>query len=191
EDARKQARRLRSLASRAMDEIGNLARGLHPAALDDLGLSVALSRLLSDFEKIHGLRITLKSGCVRTDQLPAVVQIGIYRIVQEALTNVARHARANSVEVRFNLLPHEIEITIADDGYGFDASLPAESGTHLGLQSMRERAALLGGNLEIVSEPQGTQVVARIPTEAGNMPAKVSEQSGKAKGRHKNPRTGR
>jgi PAS domain S-box-containing protein len=191
EDARKQARQLRSLASRAMDEIGNLARGLHPATLDDLGLSAALSRLLADFEKIHGVPVTLKSGRLRPDQLPEAVQIGIYRIVQEALTNVARHAQANSVEVRFNLLPHEIEVTVADDGYGFDASLPAESGTHLGLQSMRERAALLGGNLEIFSEPQGTQVVARIPTEAGNKPVKVSEKRGKAKARHKNPRTGR
>ena len=167
EDARKQAKRLRSLATRAMDEIGNLARGLHPAVLDDLGLSVALSRLLTDYESIHGVRVKLKTGRFRPDQLPPAVQIGIYRIVQEALTNVARHAQAKTVEVCFKRLPGSIEVTIADDGQGFDVSQQARpSRSHLGLQSMRERAAFFGGSLDIVSGPQGTRITARIPTEA-------------------------
>ena len=192
EDARKQAKLLRSLASRAMDEIGNLARGLHPTALDDLGLSAALSRLLADYEKIHGVRVKLTSERLRPDQLAPAIQIGLYRIIQEALTNVVRHAEAKSVTVIFRSLPNCIEVTVADDGKGFDSSLHARpAGSHLGLQSMRERAALLGGRLDIESGPQGTRIVARIPTEAGVPLSRGLENSGKAKNGGKNPRSRR
>ncbi|HLW51695.1 MAG TPA: response regulator [Candidatus Angelobacter sp.] len=166
EDARKQAKQLRSLASRAMDEIGNLARGLHPTVLDDLGLAAALSRLLADYEKIHGVRVTLKTGRCRPDQLPPAVQIGLYRIIQEALTNVARHAEAKSVKVTFKPIPKAVEVTVEDDGKGFDSSVQGRNiGSRLGLQSMRERAAFLGGRVEIASGRGGTRIVARIPTE--------------------------
>jgi PAS domain S-box-containing protein len=176
EDARKQAKELRSLVSRTMDEIGSLARGLHPAILDDLGLSAALSRLVTDFEKIHGVRIALKAGRFRTDQLPPAVQIGLYRIVQEALTNVVKHAAARSAEVRFKVLPEFVEVTIADDGRGFDSSLRDRApGSHLGLQGMRERTALMGGTLDIASGLGGTRVTVRIPTEA--MPPAPAEPS--------------
>ena len=191
EDARKKARQLRSVASRAMDEIGNLARGLHPSALDDLGLSDALSRLLADYEKIHHVQVTLDPGRVRPDRLPGVVQIGIYRIVQEALTNVARHAQASSVEVSFKPLADAVEVTIADDGKGFDAALQGKpQGAHLGLQSMQERAALLGGRLEISSSPRGTRIVAVIPA-AMAAPNKGLKSRGKNKKHRKNTRGAR
>lgn len=175
EDARRQAKQLRSLVSRTMDEIGNLARGLHPTVLDDLGLSEALTRLLADYEKRHGIQVSLKNGRCHPDQLAPEVQIGLYRIIQEALTNVVRHAQARSVKVRFKALPQHVEVTIADDGKGFDCSVRG-SGRHLGLQSMRERAALLGGQVRIASGGHGTEIVATIPKEAAR-----SRQEGPSK----------
>lgn len=163
EDARRQARQLRSLASQTMEEISNLARGLHPTILDDMGLTEALRRLLEEYEKRHQVRTAMKNGHCHPDRLPSAVQIGLYRIIQEALTNVARHSQAKSAEVRFKSLPEGVEVTIADDGKGFDAA-NRKPGSHLGLQSMRERAALLGGRVSITSGPRGTQIVATIPT---------------------------
>lgn len=165
EEAREQAKELRSIAHRAMDELGKLARGLHPTALDDFGLTVALERHLHDYEDTHGVRVAMKTGRVKPDEFPAEVQIGLYRIIQEALTNVARHAQARNVTIRFRSMADAIEVTIADDGKGFDSTsnMRGSSNNRLGLQSMRERAELLGGQFDIVSTAKGTTVSVTIP----------------------------
>src|SRR6185437_17063623 len=82
-DAKKQAKQLRVITHRAMEELGKIARGLHPATLDDFGLTAALERHLEEYEGIHGVNVTLKSGRLKPHHLPASMQTAIFRIIQE------------------------------------------------------------------------------------------------------------
>ena len=163
-EARRYASDMRAITHHAMDEISKLARGLHPTALDDLGLTAALERHIQEFERTHNLRVTLRADHVQQDRLSPEVQSGLFRIVQEALTNVARHAQARHVSVSFRSAPHAIKVVVLDDGRGLAVPWKEyRSNGHLGLQSMRERAELLGGRFDVISGPKGTAVVAWIP----------------------------
>ena len=172
--ARERAAELRALAAHTLDEVHNLSRGLRPSVLDDLGLLPAVERLLKEYEVNHGIAGDLHAAGFDGQRLQATVEIAVYRIVQEALTNTAKHARAGTVSV---LLEHQgdmIRVIVEDDGRGFDPG-EALSGDHaergLGLHGMRERAALLGGTLSVESGPgQGTTVFARIPLSDGGDP---------------------
>jgi signal transduction histidine kinase len=96
--------------------------------------------------------------------LPPRVEVALYRVCQEALTNVARHARARRVTVRLVATPESVQLSIQDDGRGFDASHIAD-GRH-GIVGMRERVEMLGGSLEMKSDPgEGTRVEVRVPLE--------------------------
>ena len=95
--------------------------------------------------------------------LPRAIQIGLYRILPEALTNVARHSGAEAVSIVFTYSDEALEIAVSDDGCGFDTAADFVSSNHLGIQSMRERAAMLGGTVRIASDSQGTQVFIQIP----------------------------
>lgn len=158
------ARRLRKIASETVDNVGRLARGLHPSVLDDLGLLAAARRYVSDYAKTFGLAVDLRSEGVGTQQLPSLVQTTMYRILQEGLTNVARHARARAVTVELKLDDGVLSLLIRDDGVGFDPAATRGETSGLGLHGMGERAKLLGGSLEISSVPgQGTTVRASVP----------------------------
>jgi PAS domain S-box-containing protein len=169
QDARKlpevkvQARRLREIAAQAMDELGRLARGLHPTVLDDLGLAVALTRYISDYTKSYNIVVDLALGELDPRNLSPTVQITLYRILQEALTNVARHSGAKTVSIRFAHSAKTVEVAIIDDGCGFDAETVAVSSHRLGIQSMRERAAMLGGTVRFTSQLKGTGVLLQVP----------------------------
>ena len=112
EDARKladvkvQGHRLREITAQAIDEVGRLARGLHPTVLDDHGLGVALSRYAAEYTKTHKIAVDLTLNELDSSNLPSGVQIALYRILQEALTNVARHSGARAVSIRFARLRH-------------------------------------------------------------------------------------
>jgi signal transduction histidine kinase len=95
--------------------------------------------------------------------LPSAVQIALYRILQEALTNVARHSGAKEVSIRFARLANALEVTVIDDGCGFDAKAKAVSSHRLGIQSMRERAAMLGGTISFTSQRKGTKILVQVP----------------------------
>ena len=95
--------------------------------------------------------------------LPSAVQIGLYRILQEALTNVARHSGAKAVSIRFARLATALEVAVIDNGCGFDAKAVAVSSHRLGIQSMRERAAMLGGTLSFTSQGKGTKILVQVP----------------------------
>jgi signal transduction histidine kinase len=168
-DVQSTAQRLRRVAAQTVDNVGRLARGLHPSALDHMGLAAAAQRHVTDFTKSLGVAVDLRVEGTVPRRLPALVQTTMYRILQEALTNVARHARAQAVGV---VLKHEdsmLELVIRDDGVGFDAGALGEA-TGLGLHGMQERVALLGGSVEIESRPgHGTMIHARIP--AGIVPS--------------------
>jgi PAS domain S-box-containing protein len=162
-DVRLQGHRLREIATRAIDEVGRLARGLHPTVLDDHGLGVALSRYISDYTKSYDIAVDLALGELDPGGLSPTVQITLYRILQEALTNVARHSGARAVSIRFAHLAAKVEVEVTDDGCGFDAEAVAVSSHRLGIQSMRERAAMLGGTVSFTSQHKGTAILVQIP----------------------------
>ena len=162
-DAKQQAKRLREIASNAIHEIGRLARGLHSSVLDDLGFETAIRRFADEFTRTNQIRSDLELDEVDFSGFTRDQQIQLYRIVQEALANVARHARARSVQVRFNNSKSDLEMTISDDGCGFSDACDAAP-RHLGIEGMRQRAVSLGGILQITSRPQGgTQVRVLVP----------------------------
>ncbi|MBL6983033.1 MAG: HAMP domain-containing protein [Anaerolineales bacterium] len=153
---------LRHVLNQTLEEVREMAIQLRPAALDDLGLTAALERYLANWQTQHDINV----DCVihtADSRLPEYVETAVYRIVQESLTNVARHAEATSVSVLVERRTNDVITVIEDDGKGFDES-KAKSGSRLGLLGMRERTELLGGKLTIESTPQkGTSLFFRIP----------------------------
>lgn len=155
---------------RGIDEAVVMAREiaaeLRPPLIEDLGLGSAVAWLARRFEARAGVRcrVSLRLGRVR---IPTERAVAAFRIVQEALTNVARHARARSVRVELRRLPSALELTIRDDGVGFDveaARRNAMQGESLGVLGMQERAQLAGGQLTIDSAPgAGTRVRVSFP----------------------------
>jgi PAS domain S-box-containing protein len=184
EDARKltdvkvQGHRLREITAQAIDEVGRIARGLHPAVLDDHGLGVALSRYVAEYTKTHKIAVDLTLNEIDSGNLPSAVQIALYRILQEALTNVARHSGAKTVRIRFARLATALEVEISDDGYGFDAKAVAVSSHRLGIQSMRERAAMLGGSVSFTSQRKGTKIVVQVPFASQDFQPSTRRRSG-------------
>jgi PAS domain S-box-containing protein len=167
-DVKLQGRRLREITAQAIDEVGRLARGLHPTVLDDHGLGVALSRYAAEYSKTHKIHVELRLNELDASHLASRIQITLYRILQEALTNVARHSGATAVTIQFTRLANSIEVAINDDGCGFDAAAVAVSSHRLGIQSMRERAAMLGGKVSFVPQRKGTKILVHVPLDRRN-----------------------
>ena len=163
-DLRSVAQRLRGVASQTVDDVGRLARGLHPSVLDDLGLAAAVRRHVGDRARSLGWSVDLRLESVVSRRFPPLVQTTMYRILQEALTNVVRHAAARAVGVELKLEGAMLELVVRDDGVGFDPATAQPDASGLGLHGIAERVALLGGSVEIDSRPgRGTVVRARVP----------------------------
>jgi PAS domain S-box-containing protein len=177
-DVKAQGNRLREITGQTIDEVGRLARGLHPTVLDDHGLGVALTRYVSEYVKTHNITVDLKLKELDSSNLSAAVQIGLYRIVQEALTNIAKHSGAKTVSIKFARLATALEVAIADDGCGFDAKAVAVTSHRLGIQSMRERAAMLGGTVSFASRRRGTKILVRVPLAKQDLQPWVDRRSG-------------
>src|SRR5208337_4782929 len=107
----------------------------------------------------------------------SAVQIGLYRILQEALTNVARHSGAKAVSIRFVRLATALEVAVIDNGCGFDAKAVAASSHRLGIQSMRERAAMLGGTFRFTAQRKGTRILVQVPLANQNAQPLVGRRS--------------
>jgi signal transduction histidine kinase len=160
---------LETAVDQLADEISSLRAlitELRPAALDELGLRPALEALFNRARGTHALEIAttveLEHGAgTRDTRLEPEVEIAIYRVVQESLTNAAKHAGAASVDVVVVEHAGEVEIAIRDDGQGFDVDAPTGG---FGLTGIRERISLAGGRLEILSSKHGTSVLASVPT---------------------------
>ncbi|HBA92817.1 MAG TPA: ATPase [Anaerolineaceae bacterium] len=153
---------LRSVATQTLDEVHKLATQLRPHALDDLGLSAALERLTFEWQARHKVPIDL-AITLKDSRLPEGVETALYRIIQETLTNVVRHAHAHSVSILVERRDGSVITVIEDDGKGFEVC-NSQGEYHLGLLGMRERAELLGGHLTIESNPgHGTSVFVEIP----------------------------
>jgi PAS domain S-box-containing protein len=163
-DAKEKGYRLREITAQAIDEIGRLARGLHPTVLEDHGLGVALSRYVTEYIKTHNIGVDLKLDGLDSCNLQPAFQIGLYRILQEALTNVARHSGAKAVTIRFARSAMALQVVVADNGRGFETkALAVVSSSRLGIQGMRERVAMLGGTVSFTSKATGTRILVQIP----------------------------
>lgn len=166
-DAQRLSDRLQGIAEGAIDEIGRLARGLHPYLLEDLGLDEALERHVGKCATLSGLDIDLGIVRPRDDyQPPMELATAIYRVVQEALNNVVKHAEARSVSVVLTWTDRHARVVVEDDGRGFDPETATRSatGVGLGLHGIRERVELLGGRLAVESTPGvGTTLAVQIP----------------------------
>jgi signal transduction histidine kinase len=156
---------VRSITDGALHTVRDLSHLLHPALLDDLGLPAAIEGYLKGFGKRHGVRAELLHDHM-DDRLLPEIETAVYRMVQEALTNVARHARAASCRVYLQRLPATVLITIEDDGVGFDPGEVDGTGGRrgLGLLGIRERVANLQGTVLIESAPgKGTRLTVELP----------------------------
>jgi len=163
---------LRQIAANTLAGVRDLARDLRPSLLDDLGLLAALERYVAAYGAKFGVETDFQAAGFSGDQrLPPQVEVTLYRIIQEALTNVAKHAHAHEVCVVVERKPGSVVALVEDDGTGFVVgSYPASSlgvdQPGLGLYGMQERAALLGGTLTVESSPgQGATVRVEIPLE--------------------------
>ncbi|HEX5173304.1 MAG TPA: GAF domain-containing protein [Gaiellaceae bacterium] len=152
---------LREQVVSALQDVRRLAVELRPAVLDDFGLVPALERLTSAFSEQTDIRVDFHSALGET-RLPGEAETTLYRVVQESLTNILKHANARHISVSIARRDSGVAAVIEDDGDGFDLRTVRDEG--IGLLGMRERLALLDGRLEVESRPgAGTTVVAEVP----------------------------
>lgn len=155
-----------TLTTQMLNDVRRLAYDLRPTVLDDLGLVSALHWYADTFSQRTELAVRFSADNL-PERPPADVETVLYRLVQEGLTNIARHADARQVEIELTGEPQAICLRIRDDGRGFDAarlSKPWSPGQGLGLRGMRERVKLLGGKLDVDSKPgKGTELRAWVP----------------------------
>jgi two-component system NarL family sensor kinase len=154
--------RARELTNLTLDEAHAAIAGLRPPVLDDLGLADGLASLARSIAQV---RVSVAGAECR---LPDHVEIALYRIAQEALQNVVKHARASKAEVELRCEADRVLLRVTDDGQGFDTGARPDEGASYGLRSMAERAELVGGRLAVTSRPGlGTTVTATVPVASG------------------------
>lgn len=171
---REHAAKLRQVAAQTLDELQRLVQGLRPALLDEMGLAAALQHLCTDFAQAHGIRVELHVGQLTGLRVAPPVETALYRIVQEALTNIAKHAHATTAGVLIQLAASSIRLVVEDNGCGFDPEAvrrtAAQNGS-LGLYGMQERVKLFGGVFTVESaQGQGTTIHVEIPLSSGASP---------------------
>ncbi len=158
---------LQAMAVRIGQEVRSLAVQLRPSVLDDLGLSLALSNYIEQWSARANVAVDLHTSHLDGERLPLAVETTIYRLVQEALTNVLKHAQASEVSVIIERYSDEVRLIVEDDGVGFSApAVRSDLATtpQLGLLGMQERVVLLNGTLTIETAPgSGTSIFAHIP----------------------------
>ncbi|MCA1593875.1 MAG: sensor histidine kinase [Acidobacteria bacterium] len=165
--ARHNLQQIQELTDQLVQEVHHMAWELRPAALDDLGLRTALANYAEKWAERSGVAVDFHSSGLDTERLSPEVETSIYRIVQEALTNVLKHAGARRVSVILERRREQVLVIIEDDGRGFEMEAvmnEKEGEGSLGLLGMHERVALVGGTLNVESRPgAGTTLVVRIP----------------------------
>jgi signal transduction histidine kinase len=157
-------RAARDAAEGILEEVRKLSRSVHPAVLDDLGLEAALRRLARDATSGTGVDVDVDSR-LAGERLPHVVEVTLYRVASEAITNATRHAAPRRVQVRLRWERPSVVLQVHDDGHGFDPAAVPPAGR--GMASMRERLSLVDGALDVRSaKGNGTTVTATVPLEA-------------------------
>lgn len=152
---------------RSINEVRRISSNLRPSVLDDFGLVAALRLLCSELQRSSGIAVTCEVPDAADDHVDGTTEIALYRITQEALGNITKHARAHQVELRLERDETGVTLTIRDDGVGFaqeDVSRSKNAGHGFGLRTMSERAELLGGRCDVTSEKNnGTMVTVFLP----------------------------
>jgi signal transduction histidine kinase len=166
---RHELQRLQALTVDVGRQMHRVVQELRPAVLDDMGLGAALSSYVDDWSGRSSIRSSFQSIEFDSERLPSHIETTIYRVVQEALTNIVKHAHASEVSVVLQRDGDEIVTTVEDDGCGFDVSTislasSSSDNSRLGLVGMKERVALAGGILTVESNPGGTTILVRIPS---------------------------
>jgi signal transduction histidine kinase/ligand-binding sensor domain-containing protein len=166
---KREAKRTKELLNKVMTEVRRISRNLRPAELDDLGLASAVRSLAEEFTERSGIGITLPEPWPRHDLPPEITET-LYRIIQEALTNVEKHSNAKRVAVSFTTTPDYVACSISDNGRGMqrdERGKTRSKGGGLGIVDMRERLSFLKGTLEISPRgKRGTTLTVRIPLQA-------------------------
>ena len=162
-----QLREVLSMAQETVEETRRISSNLRPSILDDLGILATINWFFRQFQSLYDSINIEKHIEVQEDEVAAPLKIAIYRIVQEALNNAAKHSEADTVRVSLRHTEEGLELTIEDNGIGFDPATPfhqGEPGTGMGLDGMKERTELLGGSFTISSKrEEGTVVKASWP----------------------------
>jgi signal transduction histidine kinase len=154
---------LEAVAQQLDRDVDHLVWELRPTALDDLGLRAALANYVQDWSKRVSISAELHTSGLLDDRLSSETETTLYRIAQEALTNVAKHSRAANVDVILERRSDHVLLIVEDDGVGFDPASSGGAGQGFGLLGMQERAALVGATLEIESAAgKGTTVLLRM-----------------------------
>jgi PAS domain S-box-containing protein len=163
DDWRAHVESIEAIAQRLDRDVDHLVWELRPTALDDLGLRAALANYVQDWSNRVGISAKLHTSGLLDDRLPSDAETALYRIAQEALTNVAKHARAAKVEIILERRADNVLLIIEDDGVGFDPAAAEDNARRFGLLGMQERAGLVGAMLEIESSAgNGTTVLVRM-----------------------------
>jgi signal transduction histidine kinase len=164
-DIRARMVKLQSLSSGARRDVGRIASQIRPISLDGVSLQNACLQLLADWKERSALDIDVHVS-IGSQKLPALIETVLFRALQEAITNVVKHAKATRAGVILQALAHNVQLVVEDDGAGLpygDSGIDASS-PRLGLLGMRERLALVGGSLEIESVPgKGTTLLINVP----------------------------
>jgi PAS domain S-box-containing protein len=177
-EARQIATQQRDLVAQVMEDLSRLSHGLRPTALDDIGLVAALEHYTTERARLFGLRVTLEAHDL--ERLPPEVESGLYRMVQEALSNAARHARAHHVRIALTSDGKAVRLTVEDDGCGFDVENVLQAGQGLGVHGLCDRARVLGGHAEILSRRgEGTTVRVMVPLSPSVAPKKRRRERGR------------
>jgi PAS domain S-box-containing protein len=161
-DLREQVEALDEVAKQIDRDVDQLVWELRPTALDDLGLRAAVANYVQEWSRRVHVAAALHTSGLLDQRLPSEVETTLYRIAQEALTNVAKHARATKVEILLERRSDHVLLIVEDDGVGFEPTEASEGQHGFGLLGMHERAALVGATLEIESTGQGTTVLVRM-----------------------------
>lgn len=168
DDLRRDAGQAQAHLEKAMDEVRRVARNLRPGELDDLGFQAAINCACNEFTVRTKIPVELESFSLPR-RLPPEMELALYRIVQEALTNIERHAQATRVTLRLTQIGRQLALTISDNGKGLAASQTLTDRAGLGIVNIIERAAHLGGKAKINSQPgAGTEINVRIPVKREN-----------------------
>jgi signal transduction histidine kinase len=159
---REELREMQNGIVRISQDVHSLSRQLHPSILDDLGLIKAAESECAGFSRREGIKIVFNHENIPRD-IPKEISLSLYRIIQEGLSNISKHACAEHISVSLKGIDHDVLLSVQDDGIGFD-SAEVQKQPGLGLSSMRERARLNHGEFSIQSQPErGTLITVRAP----------------------------
>jgi two-component system sensor histidine kinase UhpB len=173
DQVRDTAKEMEDMTVEAIESVRRLALELRPPALDDLGLREALGALVQRFEDQSDIKVDYRIAGHR-ERLSGEIELVLYRVAQEAMTNVLKHSGATSVVIDLIRTPDNVALSVTDNGKGIDPTIPMVRdgrGLGLGLFGMEERVQLVGGTLSITAvDPHGTRVIASIPIDGNTSP---------------------